>query len=83
VAADGGPRSGASVTTSTKSDVFQELGERGSHAADRARQLQRRTGRPACLQVTDFPERLDRVAIYLETVHDRVHRQVQIDGPRD
>jgi type II secretory pathway component GspD/PulD (secretin) len=32
------------------------------------------------LQVTDFPERLDRVAIYLETVQDRVHRQVQIDA---
>ena len=32
------------------------------------------------LQVTDFPERLDRVAIYLDTVQDRVHRQVQIDA---
>ena len=31
------------------------------------------------VQVTDFPERLDRVALYLDTVHDRVHRQVQID----
>ena len=32
------------------------------------------------LQVTDFPERLDRVAIYLDAVQDRVHRQVQIDA---
>jgi type II secretory pathway component GspD/PulD (secretin) len=32
------------------------------------------------LQVTDFPERLDRVATYLDTVQDRVHRQVQIDA---
>ena len=32
------------------------------------------------LQVTDFPERLDRVALYLDAVHDRVHRQVQIDA---
>jgi type II secretory pathway component HofQ len=31
------------------------------------------------VQVTDFPERLDHVALYLDTVHDRVHRQVQID----
>ena len=32
------------------------------------------------LQVTDFPERLDRVAIYLDAVQDRVQRQVQIDA---
>ena len=32
------------------------------------------------LQVTDFPERLDRVAVYLDAVQDRVHRQVQIDA---
>jgi type II secretory pathway component GspD/PulD (secretin) len=30
--------------------------------------------------VTDFPERLDRVSIYLDAVQDRVHRQVQIDA---
>jgi MSHA biogenesis protein MshL len=79
VAADGGPRTLASVTTSTKSDVFQELAngvrmllsERASFNVDRKAGL---------LQVTDFPERLDRVAIYLETVQDRVHRQVQIDA---
>ena len=32
------------------------------------------------LQVTDFPERLDRVGVYLDAVQDRVHRQVQIDA---
>jgi type II secretory pathway component GspD/PulD (secretin) len=32
------------------------------------------------LQVTDFPERLDRVSLYLDAVQDRVHRQVQIDA---
>ena len=32
------------------------------------------------LQVTDFPERLDRVAAYLDAVQDRVHRQAQIDA---
>jgi type II secretory pathway component GspD/PulD (secretin) len=32
------------------------------------------------LQVTDFPERLDRVSIYLDAVQDRMHRQVQIDA---
>jgi type II secretory pathway component GspD/PulD (secretin) len=32
------------------------------------------------LQVTDLPERLDRVAAYLDAVQDRVHQQVQIDA---
>src|SRR5262249_60858059 len=32
------------------------------------------------VQVTDFPERLDRIAIYLDAVQDRLHRQVQIDA---
>ena len=32
------------------------------------------------LQVTDFPERLDRIGVYLDAVHDRVHREVQIDA---
>ena len=27
------------------------------------------------LQVTDFPERLDRIGVYLDAVHDRVHRR--------
>jgi MSHA biogenesis protein MshL len=79
VSADGGPRTVASVTTSAKADVFQELAngvrmlltERATFNVDRKAGL---------LQVTDFPERLDRVAIYLETVQDRVHRQVQIDA---
>jgi type II secretory pathway component GspD/PulD (secretin) len=79
VAVDGGPGTSASVTTSTKTDVFEELAngvrtlltERATFNVDRKAGL---------LQVTDFPERLDRVAIYLDTVQDRVHRQVQIDA---
>src|SRR5439155_11556076 len=76
---DGGPRTSAGVTTSTKTDVFEELAsgvrtlltERAPFSVDRKAGL---------LQVTDFPERLDRVAIYLDAVQDRVHRQVQIDA---
>src|SRR5207248_1264483 len=68
-----------SVTSSTKTDLFEELAsgvrmlltERATFNVDRKAGL---------LQVTDFPERLDRVAIYLDTVQDRVHRQVQIDA---
>jgi type II secretory pathway component GspD/PulD (secretin) len=32
------------------------------------------------LQVTDFPERLERVSVYLDAVHDRVVRQVEIEA---
>jgi type II secretory pathway component GspD/PulD (secretin) len=79
VGADGGPRTSASITTSTKADVFDELAsgvrtlltERATFNVDRKAGL---------LQVTDFPERLDRVGIYLDAVQDRVHRQVQIDA---
>jgi type II secretory pathway component GspD/PulD (secretin) len=69
----------ANVSTATKADLFVDLtrgvqtllSERAAFNVDRKAGL---------LQVTDFPERLDRVALYLETVHDRVHRQVQIDA---
>jgi type II secretory pathway component GspD/PulD (secretin) len=72
-------RSFASVSSSTKSDVFNELtkgvqtllSERATFYVDRKAGL---------LQVTDFPERLDRVALYLDAVQDRVHRQAQIDA---
>ena len=79
VTGEGGARTSASVTGSTRADVFEELAtgvrtlltERASFSVDRKAGL---------LQVTDFPERLDRVAIYLDAVQDRVHRQVQIDA---
>lgn len=79
VGGEGGSRTSASVTTSTKTDVFEELAngvrnlltERATFNVDRKAGL---------LQVTDFPERLDRVALYLDTVQDRVQRQVQIDA---
>jgi type II secretory pathway component GspD/PulD (secretin) len=70
--------SAATVAGTTGTDVFAEiangvrtlLSERATFNVDRKAGL---------LQVTDFPERLDRVALYLDTVHERVHRQVQID----
>ena len=79
VAGDGGPGTSASVTTSTKTDVFEDLASGVRMLlTERARfNVDRKAG---LLQVTDFPERLDRVAIYLDTVQDRVHRQVQIDA---
>jgi type II secretory pathway component GspD/PulD (secretin) len=79
VGGEGAARSNASVASTTRTDVFQELSagirtlltERATFNVDRKAGL---------LQVTDFPERLDRVAIYLDAVRDRVHRQVQIDA---
>ncbi len=79
VGGEGGPRTSASVTSSTRTDVFEELanGVRTLLTERAAFNVDRKAG---LLQVTDFPERLDRVAIYLQTVQDRVHRQVQIDA---
>jgi type II secretory pathway component HofQ len=69
----------ARVTTSVKGDVFTDiakgvqglLSNRGTFNVDRKAGL---------IQVTDFPERLDRVGAYLEAVSDRVLRQVQIEA---
>ena len=78
-----GPRdadnSYAGVATTTSADIFEEIArgvrtlisERGTFNVDRKAGL---------LQVTDFPERLDRVDAYLETVLDHAHRQVQLDA---
>jgi type II secretory pathway component GspD/PulD (secretin) len=78
VAADAG-RSTASVSTSTRTDLFGDLanGVRALLTEKAAFNVDRKAG---LLQVTDFPERLDRVSIYLDAVQDRVHRQVQIDA---
>jgi MSHA biogenesis protein MshL len=69
----------ARVSSATSTDLFADLAKGvqtllSEHAAfnvDRTAGL---------LQATDFPERLDRIAEYLETVQDRVHRQVEIDA---
>jgi type II secretory pathway component GspD/PulD (secretin) len=79
VGAEGGARTSASVASATKADVFEDLtnGVRTLLTEHAAFNVDRKAG---LLQVTDFPERLDRVAIYLDAVQDRVHRQVQIDA---
>jgi type II secretory pathway component HofQ len=74
---DGG--SSAAISNTTSADVFADvsagvktlLSERAAFNVDRKAGL---------LQVTDFPERLDRVGAYLDAVQDRVHRQAQIDA---
>jgi len=79
VGGDAGGRSTATVSSSTKADVFADLdngirtmlSEHGTFNVDRKAGL---------LQVTDFPERLERVSVYLDAVHDRVLRQVEIEA---
>lgn len=69
----------ARVATTTSADLFGDLAngvrsllsDRGTFSVDRKAGL---------LQVTDLPERLDRVAAYLDTVLDHVHRQVEIEA---
>ena len=69
----------ARVITSVKTDVFADitkgiqglLSNRGTFNVDR---------RAGLVQVTDFPERLDRIGDYLEAVSQRVQRQVQIEA---
>ena len=77
----GGASSGgsaATISSNTATDVFGDIagGVKMLLSPDAVFNIDRRAG---LVQVTDFPERLDRVALYLDTVHDRVHRQVQID----
>lgn len=81
-AAVGTPDEGGSfarVASTTSADVFADIttGVR-TLLSDRATfNVDRKAG---LLQVTDFPERLERVALYLDAVHDRALRQVQIDA---
>ncbi|HEX4348324.1 MAG TPA: hypothetical protein VHZ73_12180 [Vicinamibacterales bacterium] len=69
----------ARLATTAGADVFGEiakgvqtlLSEHATFSVDR---------KSGIVQVTDFPERLDRVQTYLDAVSDRVHRQVEIDA---
>lgn len=69
----------ARVSSATSSDLFADLarGVQGLLSEHAAFNLDRKAG---LLQATDFPERLDRVAVYLDAVADRVQRQVLIDA---
>jgi type II secretory pathway component HofQ len=78
-AVDPAALSSASVSTVTSTDLFADL-TKGIQTllSDRATfNLDRKAG---LLQVTDFPERLDRVSDYLDAVEGRVQRQVEFDA---
>jgi type II secretory pathway component HofQ len=70
---------GARISSTTSADVFADLvkGVQTLLTEHATFNVDRKAG---LLQVTDFPERLERVSLYLDAVHDHVHRQVQIDA---
>ncbi len=73
---EGGGRA-LSVESSETADLFEELaaGVRTLLSAGGRFNLDRKA---ALLQVTDYPDRLDRVALYVEAVEQRVTRQVEL-----
>jgi len=78
-AAGPGAVSSASVSTVTTTDLFADLtkGIQTLLSPQAAFNLDRKAG---LLQVTDLPERLDRIADYLDAVEGRVQRQVELDA---
>jgi type II secretory pathway component GspD/PulD (secretin) len=74
-----GAASGASVSTSTKTDLFSDLakGVQALLSEHATFNVDRKAG---LVQVTDFPERLDRVADYVDAVEEHVHRQVVLEA---
>jgi len=77
--AGGGEVPAGSVESSETADLFEELtaGVRTLLSAGGRFNLDRKA---ALLQVTDYPDRLDRVGLYVEAVGERVTRQVEIRG---
>lgn len=73
----GGTAAGASTTVA--GSFFQDL-ESGVQAILSANGRVHVDERNGVVQVTDIPERLDRVAVYLETVHQRAVRQVRLEA---
>ncbi len=71
--------SSASVSGTDAGDLFEDLSEGlATLMSEEGRfNLDRKAG---LLQVTDFPDRLEKISLYVEAVQNRVHRQVQIQA---
>src|SRR6185295_13315272 len=69
----------AQVNGNDGGDFFAEFdtGLKTLLSADARYNLDRKAG---LLQVTDYPDRLDKIGLYLEAVQTRVNRQVQIEA---
>lgn len=76
-----GPSDGSATVTSTVNadDVFDEIADGVTMLLSDAGRVHvdRRAG---LAQVTDYPERLDRVGLYIETLHERSSRQVHLEA---
>jgi MSHA biogenesis protein MshL len=71
--------SGVSVTSFDSTDLFGEV-EKGIQtlvSPDARYNLDRKAG---LVQVSDYPDRLDRIGLYLDLVQLRVNRQIQIQA---
>lgn len=73
------PGVGADVAVVQDADVFDDLaaGVRTLLSAEGRFSVDRKAG---LVQATDFPERLDRIGLYLEAVQQRLHREVEIQA---
>ena len=71
--------SSAEVVDTDAGDIFSDLstGVQTLLSAEGRFNLDRKA---ALLQVTDYPDRLDQVQLYLDAVHNRASRQVQIQA---
>lgn len=69
----------ASVAWTVDADPFKGIvdGVAALASPDARFSLDRRSG---VLEITDYPERLDRVALYLESIERRLHRQVELQA---
>ena len=69
----------STVAWSVDADPFQGIsdGVRSLLSAEGKFSLDRRSG---VVEITDYPERLDRAALYLESIERRLHRQVELQA---
>jgi MSHA biogenesis protein MshL len=69
----------ADLTTASESDPLDDLGK-GVRALLSETGRMHLDGTAGVLQVTDFSDRLDRIAVYVEAVQLRASRQVRLDA---
>jgi MSHA biogenesis protein MshL len=75
----GNQGSSAQVTGADEGDIFSDLsgGVQTLLSADGKFNMDKKA---ALLQATDYPDRLDQIQLYLDAVHNRATRQVQIQA---
>jgi MSHA biogenesis protein MshL len=74
-----GQGSSAEVTDTDAGDIFTDLAT-GVHTLLSPEGRFNMDKKAALLQATDYPDRLDQIQLYLDAVHNRASRQVQIQA---